>query len=209
MSQCLPQPRRSTLALRLPTTSQARAGNHSSCSARPQPPWQQLGKNHPRHSSWSHRQGSTDGWKPLCVTGPQWVSGRVSSSRVPLAAGSLLPTVGELVSLGVAAQPADGQVSWFLHDVPQLARECQLPLALHAARLHKHDLSAQGRPRQPYGHPGLVQPLRHLRGNTANSHEKHCKNNSIVSFETTVPIKTQKLSRVSDLFIVIYYLMQQ
>lgn len=41
--QCLPQPRRSTLALRLPTTFQARAGRHDSRSARPQPPW--LGSN--------------------------------------------------------------------------------------------------------------------------------------------------------------------
>lgn len=41
--QCLPQPRRSTLALRLPPTFQARAGRHNSCSARPQPP--RLGSN--------------------------------------------------------------------------------------------------------------------------------------------------------------------
>lgn len=65
-------------------------------------------------------------------------------------------TVGELVALGVAAQPADGQMCRLLHDVPELARQRELPLAVHAAGLHKHDLPAQRRPGQAYGYAGLA-----------------------------------------------------
>lgn len=113
------------------------------------------------------------------------------------------PTVGELVSLGVAAQPADGQVSRLLHDVPQLPREGELALPVHPARFHKHDLASQRGPGQAYGHSWLIEALRHLKGNTGrssgSSHKKDHKNNSIVGFETTAPIETQKLSQVSDL----------
>lgn len=66
------------------------------------------------------------------------------------------PTVGELVPLGVAAQPADGQMCRLLHDVPELAGQRELSLAVHATGLHKHDLPAQGRPSQAYGYSGLA-----------------------------------------------------
>lgn len=51
-------------------------------------------------------------------------------------------TVGQVVLLGVAAEPADGEVGGLLHDVPQLARQRQLPFAVHPTGLHEHDLPA-------------------------------------------------------------------
>lgn len=76
-------------------------------------------------------------------------------------AGHIL-TVGQLVALGVGSQPADGQVSRLLHDVSQLTGQGQLTVSLHTTGLHKHDLAAEGGPRQAHSHAGQGEPLGHL-----------------------------------------------
>jgi len=73
------------------------------------------------------------------------------------------PTVGELVSLCVAAQPADGKMRRLLHDIAELTSQGKLTLSLHAAGFHKHDLSPEGSPGQANGHAGLTQAFRHLK----------------------------------------------
>lgn len=52
-----------------------------------------------------------------------------------------LPTISQLVSLCVAAQPADCKMCRLLHDISKLTSQSQLTFPVHAAGFYKHDFS--------------------------------------------------------------------
>src|ERR1019366_1721610 len=68
----------------------------------------------------------------------------------------------DAVPLRVRPDVGERSLRGLLHDVAELARELELPGAVHARRLDEEDLAADARPRQARRAPGLFGALRDL-----------------------------------------------
>src|SRR5881628_1192122 len=69
---------------------------------------------------------------------------------------------GAMPSGRVRAHPGERRLRRLLHDVAELAGQCQRALALHPRRLDEEDVAARRGPGEPDGHPRHPRALLQL-----------------------------------------------